>query len=104
MWTHHTKEADGTIVYRKRSRQCTTWIAPVWNQLCKRPSARLYAPGAGGRGAYRSTQNFTMRIADGPEKYDRLVALKNIYDPMNLLRLNQSIKPTSRALESPLFP
>jgi hypothetical protein len=45
-----------------------------------------------------------MRIADGPEKYDRLVALKNIYDPMNLLRLNQSIKPTSRALESPLFP
>ncbi|MFC6731482.1 BBE domain-containing protein [Haladaptatus sp. GCM10025707] len=28
------------------------------------------------------------------ENYDRLVALKNKWDPDNLFRLNQNIKPT----------
>jgi hypothetical protein len=30
-------------------------------------------------------------------KYERLVALKNEYDPMNLFRLNQNIKPTAQS-------
>jgi FAD/FMN-containing dehydrogenase len=38
-----------------------------------------------------------VRSTYGPEKYDRLVALKDRYDPDNLFRLNQNIKPSGRA-------
>jgi FAD/FMN-containing dehydrogenase len=37
----------------------------------------------------------------GPKKYERLVALKNKYDPTNLFRLNQNIKP-SQELPQPV--
>jgi len=35
-----------------------------------------------------------VRSSYGPEKYDRLVALKDRYDPDNLFRLNQNIPPS----------
>jgi FAD/FMN-containing dehydrogenase len=37
-----------------------------------------------------------VRAAYGPEKHERLVALKNKYDPDNLFRMNQNIKPNGR--------
>jgi hypothetical protein len=42
-----------------------------------------------GEGRVRSTY--------GPEKYDRLVALKDKYDPTNFFRFNQNIKPSGAA-------
>jgi hypothetical protein len=36
-----------------------------------------------------------VRETFGPEKYARLVALKDQYDPSNLFRLNQNIKPSA---------
>jgi hypothetical protein len=38
-----------------------------------------------------------VRSTYGPVKYDRLVALKDEYDPANLFRLNQNIKPSNGA-------
>jgi hypothetical protein len=37
-----------------------------------------------------------VRSSYGPEKYERLVALKDRYDPDNLFRLNQNIKPSGK--------
>ncbi len=40
----------------------------------------------------RLTGNVVM-AACGPEMYERLVALKNRYDPTNFFNLNQNIRP-----------
>jgi hypothetical protein len=55
----------------------------------------------GSGGAYL---NFTpeanrVRAAYGEQKYQRLVALKDKYDPDNLFRLNQNIRPSKEADE-----
>ena len=66
------------------------WVRRVWEAL------RPFSSG----GAYVNYQmgdegEDRLRAAYGPEKYERLVALKNKYDPTNLFRLNQNISPTA---------
>jgi FAD/FMN-containing dehydrogenase len=42
-----------------------------------------------------------VRAAYNPQSYDRLVALKNTYDPTNLFRMNQNITPTGETGSGP---
>ena len=51
-------------------------------------SAGVYVNFLGDEGEERA------KAAYGAKKYDRLVALKNKYDPTNFFRVNQNIKPT----------
>jgi len=50
-------------------------------------SGAVYVNNLGDKGDER------VRSAYGPSEYERLVLLKNTYDPDNVLRLNQNIRP-----------
>jgi FAD/FMN-containing dehydrogenase len=83
---------DRTVLYRHQdmynAERITEWIKEYW--------AALHPYSAGG--AY---VNFMMdegqeRIkATYGDNFERLVAIKNEYDPTNLFRVNQNIKPTA---------
>lgn len=62
------------------------WTSDLWRAL--RPSTiGVYVNELGDEGEER------VREAYHPQTYERLVALKNRYDPENLFRLNQNIRP-----------
>jgi FAD/FMN-containing dehydrogenase len=68
------------------------WVRDLWNAMEPYSSGSVYVNYLGqeaDEGADR------IKAAYGPKKYQRLVALKNKYDPTNLFRLNQNIRPTS---------
>jgi FAD/FMN-containing dehydrogenase len=64
------------------------WVRELWGALQPFSSGGLYVN-------YEAEHDMgRVRAAYGADKYARLVALKNKYDPTNLFRLNQNIKPT----------
>jgi len=66
------------------------WARETWQALQPYASAGVYVNYLGqeaDEGAER------VRASYGQAKYDRLVALKTKYDPNNLFRMNQNIKP-----------
>jgi FAD/FMN-containing dehydrogenase len=70
--------------------QTIAWVRRLWEALRPFSSGGVYVNYMmGNEGEDR------IREAYGPEKYERLVALKNKYDPNNLFRLNQNITPTA---------
>lgn len=63
------------------------WVRECWDAMRPFTAGRVYVNYLAEEEADR------VREAYGPN-YDRLVALKNKYDPTNFFRLNQNIKPT----------
>jgi hypothetical protein len=63
------------------------WVRELWRQM---------QPFALGVYVNYETDREVERVMSAycPDKYARLVTLKNQYDPANLFRLNQNIKPT----------
>ena len=67
------------------------WVRNTWDAMQPFSSGGVYVNYLG-QEADEGSQR--IREAYGPAKYERLVALKNKYDPKNLFRLNQNIRPT----------
>jgi FAD/FMN-containing dehydrogenase len=65
-----------------------SWVRSLWQALQPFSSGNIYVNYESDVGVDR------VQAAYGAAKYDRLVALKNTYDPTNFFRLNANIKPT----------
>jgi FAD/FMN-containing dehydrogenase len=63
------------------------WTRELWPGLEPLTTGGVFVNSLGDEGQDR------VRAAYGAATYERLVALKNRYDPTNLFRLNQNIKP-----------
>jgi hypothetical protein len=67
-----------------------TWARDTWSAL------QAFSSGAGYLNRHSDEEGQAwLRSAYGGRKYERLVALKNKYDPTNFFRLNHNIKPTA---------
>jgi len=68
-----------------------SWARDTWTAMVPHSSNGVYVNEMG------DELESLDRIAEayGPKTYERLVALKNKYDPTNLFRLNPNIKPTA---------
>ncbi len=64
------------------------WVRSLWQALQPFSAGHIYVNYESDVGVDR------VQAAYGGAKYDRLVALKNTYDPTNMFRLNANITPT----------
>jgi FAD/FMN-containing dehydrogenase len=67
------------------------WVRDLWDAMAPYSSGGVYVNYLG-QEADEGTER--VKSAYGPEKYARLVAIKEKYDPTNLFRLNQNIRPS----------
>jgi FAD/FMN-containing dehydrogenase len=68
------------------------WVRDLWDAMEPYSSGGVYVNYLG-QEADEGVER--VKSAYGPEKYARLAALKQKYDPTNLFRLNQNIKPSA---------
>jgi hypothetical protein len=71
---------------------CTRWAREFWRAMQPYSTGGVYVNYLGQEADEGSER---IKAAYGPDKYQRLTALKNKYDPTNLFRLNQNIRPTA---------
>ncbi len=64
------------------------WACDMWSALAPYSTGGVYMNFLGDEGQER------VKAAYGLEKYQRLVALKERYDPTNFFRMNQNIRPS----------
>jgi FAD/FMN-containing dehydrogenase len=64
------------------------WARAMWSALAPYSTGGVYMNFLGDEGQER------VKAAYGVEKYEKLVALKDRYDPTNFFRMNQNIRPS----------
>jgi FAD/FMN-containing dehydrogenase len=77
MWADAAEDARGI-----------PWVRSLWQALQPFSTANIYVNYESDVGIDR------VQAAYGAAKYERLVAVKNTYDPTNVFRLNANVKPT----------
>jgi FAD/FMN-containing dehydrogenase len=68
-----------------------SWARDFWSAMRPHSTEAVYVNNLGEEGADR------VREAYAPATYERLVALKDRYDPANRFRFNQNVKPSEEA-------
>jgi FAD/FMN-containing dehydrogenase len=69
----------------------TTWTRTFWEAMRPYSAGGVYVNFLGQEGSERVLEAY------GQEKFERLTALKNRYDPHNFFRVNQNIPPSTSA-------
>jgi FAD/FMN-containing dehydrogenase len=83
---------DTTWTDPAESDRCIAWTRQAWADMQRFGTGGLYLNFAG----FGEEKEALVRAGYGAN-YDRLAALKATYDPGNLFRMNQNIKPTAMA-------
>jgi FAD/FMN-containing dehydrogenase len=78
----------GVCAEADETEKCVRWAREFWGAMQPWATGGVYVNYLGDEGTGR------IEAAYEPEKYARLVELKDKYDPTNLFRLNQNIKPS----------
>jgi FAD/FMN-containing dehydrogenase len=84
----------GVCLDPSETANCVRWAREFWDAMQPFSTGGVYVNYLG-READEGPER--VKAAYGPEKYARLGALKNKFDPTNLFRLNQNIKPSQAA-------
>jgi FAD/FMN-containing dehydrogenase len=83
----HALNIDAVWSEPGRASECIAWTRELWEAVRPHSTGRVYVNFLGDEGQDR------VRAAYGDAKYERLRTLKRKYDPANVFRLNQNIRP-----------
>jgi FAD/FMN-containing dehydrogenase len=86
----YTFSALGICTESSEVAHCTRWAREFWEAMQPHSTGGVYVNYMGREAGEPPDQ---IKATYGPEKCARLVKVKRAYDPTNLFRLNQNIKP-----------